>query len=175
MNEAFSTMDVYIKKRWDLIPNLVEIVKGYATHEKETLQKIVELRNTSYNQMSTSEKVDVNNQLSSGISKLMAFAENYPDLKANENFKELSEQLEKVEEDIANSRKYYNGSVKAFNNLVQMFPSNIIASMFGYTEQKIQNTLKSIEKLDMNQISFQDAFFKLRELNEILKKCNEYK
>ena len=137
VKEAFSTMDVYLKKRWDLIPNIVEVVKGYAKYEKETLAEIVELRNSAYNKMSDSEKVNANTKLSNELSKLMAIAENYPELKANENFRDLSNQLSKVEEDIANSRKYYNGAVRVYNNKVQMFPSNVIASIFGYKEQKM--------------------------------------
>ena len=137
VKEAFSTMDVYLKKRWDLIPNLVETVKGYAKHEKSTLKEIIELRNSTYDNMSANEKVDVNNKLSQGINKLMAIAEAYPDLKANENFKDLSQQLTKVEDDIANSRKYYNGAVRIFNDKVQMFPSNIVAGILGFKEQKM--------------------------------------
>ena len=117
VEEAFSTMDIYLKKRWDLIPDLVEVVKGIAKHEKNTLKEIT--------------------KLSQGINKLMAVAESYPELKANENFKDLSTQLVKVEDDIANARKYYNGTVRIFNNKVQMFPSNIIASIFGYKTRKM--------------------------------------
>ncbi len=135
VKEAFSTIDVYLKKRWDLIPNLVETTKGYAKHESETLKEIVELRNSSYDNMNVSDKVDVNNKLSQGITKLMAVAEAYPELKANENFKELSKQLADIEDDIANSRKYYNGAVKQFNNSVMTFPSNIVAGILGYKEQ----------------------------------------
>ena len=131
VKEAFSTMDVYLKKRWDLIPNIVETVKGYAKHEKDTLKEVVELRNSTYDKMSDEEKIKTNEQLSSGINKIMALAEAYPDLKANENFKDLSKQLTKVEDDIANSRKYYNGVVRN-NNKVEMFPSNIFAGLFGY-------------------------------------------
>ena len=137
VKEAFSTMNVYLKKRWDLIPNIVETVKGYAKHEKSTLKEIIELRNSTYDNMSANEKVDVNNKLSQGINKLMAIAEAYPDLKANENFKDLSQQLTKVEDDIANSRKYYNGAVRIFNDKVQMFPSNIVSGMLGFKEQKM--------------------------------------
>lgn len=132
VEEAFSTMDVYLKKRWDLIPNIVETVKGYAKHEKETLEEVINLRNSSYDKMNTNDKVDVNNKISQGITKLMAIAEAYPELKANENFKDLSNQLTKVEDDIANARKYYNGTVRNFNDKVQMFPSNIVAGMLGY-------------------------------------------
>ena len=132
VKEAFSTMDVYLKKRWDLIPNIVETVKGYAKHEKDTLKEVVELRNSTYDKMSDEEKIKTNEQLSSGINKIMALAEAYPDLKANENFKDLSKQLTKVEDDITNSRKYYNGVVRIYNNKVEMFPSNIFAGLLGY-------------------------------------------
>ena len=132
VKEAFSTMDVYLKKRWDLIPNIVETVKGYAKHEKTTLTEVVELRNSAYEKMSDQEKIKTNEQLSSGINKIMALAEAYPELKANENFKDLSNQLTKIEDDIANSRKYYNGVVRIYNNKVEMFPSNIFAGLFGY-------------------------------------------
>ena len=132
VKEAFATMDVYLKKRWDLIPNIVETVKGYAKHEKETLEEVVNLRNSSYDKMNDSTKVDVNNKLSQGLGRLMAIAESYPELKANENFKDLSNQLSKVEDDIANARKYYNGAVRVYNNKVEMFPSNIFAGLFGY-------------------------------------------
>ena len=137
VEEAFSTMDVYLKKRWDLIPNIVETVKGYAKHEKNTLEEVIKLRNSSYDKMLTNDKVEVNNKLSQGISKLMAIAEAYPDLKANENFKDLSNQLTKVEDDIANARKYYNGTVRNFNDKVQMFPSNIVAGILGYKTKKM--------------------------------------
>ena len=137
VEEAFSTMDVYLKKRWDLIPNIVETVKGYVKHEKETLEEIINLRNNSYDKMNVNDKVDINNQLSQGMNKLMAIAEAYPDLKASENFKDLSNQLSIVENDIANARKYYNGTVRMFNNKVQMFPSNIVATIFGYKTKKM--------------------------------------
>ena len=137
VKEAFATMDVYLKKRWDLIPNLVETVKGYAKHEKGTLEEVVKLRNGAYDKMSTDEKIENNAKLSAGITKIMALAESYPELKANQNFLTLSSDLSNVEADIANSRKYYNGAVKIFNNKVMMFPSNIVANILGYKEQKM--------------------------------------
>ena len=143
VKEAFSTMDVYLKKRWVLIPNIVETVKEYAKHENSTLKEIVELRNGTYDSMSYDEKVDVNNKLSQKINKLIAIAEAYPNLKANENFKDLSEQLSKIEDDIANSRKYYNGTVRIFNNKVQMFPSNVVARILGFKEQKMFEASKN--------------------------------
>ncbi len=142
VEEAFSTMDVYLKKRWDLIPNIVETVKGYAKHEKETLEEVINLRNNSYDKMNTNDKVKVNNKISQEITKLMAIAEAYPELKTNENFKDLSNQLTKVEDDIANARKYYNGTVRNFNDKVQMFPSNIVASILGY---KTKNMFEASE------------------------------
>lgn len=133
VKEAFSTMDVYLKKRWDLIPNLVESVKGYAKHEKNALEEITKLRNKTYDKMSNDEKIKANEQLTGNINKIMAIAESYPDLKASENFINLSKELSNVEDEIANSRKYYNAVVRIFNNKVQMFPSNLIAHMIGYT------------------------------------------
>ncbi|SHJ19869.1 LemA family protein [Parasporobacterium paucivorans] len=140
VKEAFATMDVYLKKRWDLIPNIVETVKGYAQHEKETLEGIVNLRNSSYDKMAQNEKIAADNQITGGLSRLMALAESYPDLKANQNFLDLNTQLTKVEEDIANSRKYYNAVVRNYNNAVQMFPGNIISSIFGFKEMAMYET-----------------------------------
>lgn len=140
VKEAFSTMDVYLKKRWDLIPNIVETVKGYAKHEKSTLESIVNLRSQACGGMSTEDKIKTNENLSKSINKIMVLAENYPDLKANSNFRDLSNQLSKIEEDIANSRKYYNAVVKNFNNKIQVFPNNIFANMFGYSEKSMFET-----------------------------------
>jgi len=152
VKEAFSTMDVYLKKRWDLIPNIVEVVKGYAKHEKDTLKEIVEIRNSAYDKMDDSTKVDTNNKVTQSLSRIMALAEAYPDLKANENFKELQTELSKVEEDIANARKYYNGSIRLYNNKVQMVPSNIVAGLFGFKTEKmfeIQVEEKENVKIEM--------------------------
>ena len=137
VREAFSTMDVYLKKRWDLIPNLVETVKGYAKHEKGTLEEVITLRNSMYDKLTDSEKLKLNSDLSNQISKIMALAESYPNLKASDNFKNLNNQLTIVEEDIANARKYYNGTVRLFNNKVEMFPSNLVAKILGYKIQKM--------------------------------------
>lgn len=145
VKEAFATMDVYLKKRWDLIPNIVEVVKGYAKHEKDTLKEVVELRNSVYDKMDDETKVDTNNKITQGLTKIMALAEAYPDLKADKNFRELQTELSKVEEDIANARKYYNGSIRLYNNKVQMIPSNIVAKLFGYKEEKMFE-IDSLEK-----------------------------
>lgn len=131
--EAFSGMDVYLKKRADLIPNLVEVVKGYMTHEEETLAKIIELRNAA---VSSDRKTspDAENALTEGISKLFALTENYPELKADTQFTSLQASLKSVEEDIAQARKYYNGAVRQFNTKVRSFPASIIASAKGFFE-----------------------------------------
>lgn len=149
VKEAFATMDVYLKKRWDLIPNLVNVVKGYAKHEQDTLKEVVELRNISYPSMSDDKKIEVNEQLSAGISKIIALCESYPDLKASENFRDLSAQLTSIENDIANSRKYYNGAVRIFNNKVQMFPNNILAGLFGFKAVKMFE-IDSVERSNVN-------------------------
>ena len=133
VKEAFSIMDIYLKKRWDLIPNLVEIVKGYVKYEKEIIEKVTSMRaKNSYDEMSVDKKLDINEELGKELIKVMAISEKYPDLKASQNFIQLSQNLTKVEDEIANSRKYYNGTVRIFNNRVQMFPSNIVAGLFGF-------------------------------------------
>lgn len=137
VKEAFSTMDVYLKKRWDLIPNLVEVVKAYAKHESTVIEDVTKLRSLEYNKMSLENKIDTNSKLEYGLSKIMAIAENYPDLKANQNFMNLSSELIKIEDDIANARKYYNAVVRKNNTKVEMFPSNIIAKVLGFKEAKM--------------------------------------
>lgn len=137
IEEAFSTMDVYMKKRWDLIPNLVNTVKGYAEHEKETLSKVTEMRSKSYESMTLNEKVEADRGLGSALGRLIATAESYPELKANENFVNLQNQLNQIENDIANSRKYYNGCVRQMNTKVESFPSNIIAGMFHFEKYQM--------------------------------------
>ena len=137
VEEGFSTMDVYLKKRWDLIPNLVEVVKGYVKHEKELLTEITKLRQESYETMSIEDKMNTNNELSSKLSRLFAIAESYPELKASKNFITLSEELTKVEEDIASARKYYNGTVRNLNEKVVTFPSGMIAKIFGFKKEKM--------------------------------------
>lgn len=137
VKEAFATMDVYLKKRWDLIPNLVETVKGYANHEQETFSEVTKLRNSNYESMSNEEKIITNEKMNTKIDRIMALKEAYPELKANENFKDLSEQLKKIEDDIANSRKYYNAVVRVYNNKVEMFPNSLIAKIFGYHSKKM--------------------------------------
>ena len=125
---------IFTWKRWDLIPNIVQVVKRYAKLEKDTLKEIVELRNSvkSYDKLSDEEKIRANEQMSGGLIRLMALAEVYPDLKANDNFLSLQKDLSSIEDEIAQSRKYYNAVVRNFNNKVEMIPSNIVAKMLGY-------------------------------------------
>lgn len=134
VKEAFSTMDVYLKKRWDLIPNLIEVVKEYAKHEKDIFNQVATLRTNIYQNMSINKKITINEQLRQELYKIIAISENYPDLKANQNFLELNKELIKIEDEIANSRKYYNGSVRIYNTKIQVFPNNIIASLFRFKE-----------------------------------------
>ena len=136
-DEAFSTMDVYLKKRWDLVPNLVSTVKAYAEHETDVFEKVANARAGNYESLKSEEKIDANLNLEKGLEQIKIVAEAYPELKANENFLQLSDSLTKVEEDIANSRKYYNATVRKYNDKVEMFPSLIIAKMFGYKTRKM--------------------------------------
>lgn len=135
VEEAFSTVDVYLKKRWDLIPNLVETVKGYASHESETLTKVVEARNRAMNATSAEDKIAAENMLSGTLKSLFALQEAYPDLKANQQFAMLQSQLTSIENDIAQHRKYYNATVKQFNNKIMFFPSNLIANAMKLTKK----------------------------------------
>lgn len=137
VKEAFSTMDIYLKKRWDLIPNLIEVVKGYSKYENETLTKITSLRSSSYDELTMDNKININEDLSRCLSNIFAVSENYPELKANELYTNLSNNLISIEDEIANSRKYYNGTVRNFNNKIQMFPNNILAKLFRFKEFKM--------------------------------------
>lgn len=135
VEESFSTMDVYLKKRYDLIPNLVETVKEYAKHESETLEKVVAARNMAQSASTMEDKMEGEKLLTGTLKTLFAVAESYPDLKANTNFLDLQDQLKSLENDIANARKYYNAVVKQFNNKCEMFPSNILAGIFHFTRK----------------------------------------
>ena len=147
VKEAFSTMDVYLKKRWDLIPNIVNTTKAYAKYESETLEGIVKERN-NYAKLSMSDKLNSNEEISNNLNKLFALAEDYPELKASENFLDLSKQLTAVEDEIAHSRKYYNASVREYNNRIQMIPSNIVAAIFGFkTKNMFEATAEEKENV----------------------------
>jgi len=137
VEEAFSTMDVYLVKRYDLIPNLVETVKGYAKHESGTFEAVIKARNMAQSSGSVEEKIANENVLAGTLGKLFALAEAYPDLKANTNFMDLQAQLKVLEEDVANARKYYNGAVRQYNTQIQVFPTNILANMFKFTKKPL--------------------------------------
>ena len=127
--EAFATIDVYLKKRYDLIPNLIETVKGYAKHESETLQNVIAARNNAASATTTAEKIEADAQLSNAIRSINIVAERYPDLKANANFLDLSAQLKSIESQLAEQRRFYNALVKKFNTNKELFPKSIIAAM----------------------------------------------
>lgn len=151
--EAFSTMDVYLKKRYDLIPNLVETVKGYAKHESETLEAVVKARNAAVGATSADDKIEKDAALTQALHSIHVVAEQYPDLKANANFTELMSQLQKVEEDIANARKYYNACVKKYNVRIQTFPGSLLASIFRF-ERKPLFELSSTTERENVQVRF---------------------
>ena len=136
VRNQFSQIDVQLKKRFDLIPNLVETVKGYATHESETLENVIKARNGYADAKTVDEKIEANDVLTKGISKLFALAEAYPDLKANQGFVNLQNQLQEIEEKIGYARQFYNDAVMKYNNKIQMFPSNIVAGLFGFKAEK---------------------------------------
>ncbi len=135
--EAFSTMDVYLKKRYDLVPNLVETVKGYARHESATLDNIVKARTMAMSAQSLEERAQGENMLTGTLKSLFALAENYPELKANENFLELQGQLNAIENDIMNARKYYNAIVREFNIAREAFPSVLVAGMMHLEKKQM--------------------------------------
>ncbi len=140
VDNAWSQIDVQLQRRFDLIPNFVETVKGYATHESDTLEKVTALRTSWANANTISEKAELDNQLSSALKTIMAVSENYPDLKANQNFSELSEELRNTENKISFSRQFYNDSATMYNEKLQLFPSNIIANIFNFKPRDLFKT-----------------------------------
>jgi LemA protein len=129
---SWSQIDVQLKRRYDLIPNLVETVKGYASHEKETLERVVQARNMAMNAHSVSEQAQAENMLSGTLKTLFAVAEAYPDLKANQNFMGLQEELKSTENRIGFARQHYNDVVSQYNTSLQTFPANVVGGMFGF-------------------------------------------
>jgi LemA protein len=134
VKNAWSQIDVQLERRADLIPNLVETVKGYAKHEKTVFENVTKARSNLMNAKTVKENADANNQLTGALKTLFAVAENYPELKANENFRELQAQLSETEDKIAYSRQFYNDTVLMYNNKCQMFPSNFVANQFHFEQ-----------------------------------------
>ncbi len=134
--EAWSQIDVQLKRRYDLIPNLIETVKGYAAHEKETLERVITARNQAIATSGIHNKAAAEDMLSGALRQLFALSEAYPNLKANENFSQLQEELASTENKIAFSRQHYNASAGVYNTARQTFPSNLVAGMFGFNAQE---------------------------------------
>ncbi|KFF06707.1 LemA family protein [Flavobacterium reichenbachii] len=153
VEEAFSGIDVILKKRFDLIPNLVETVKGYLNHEKETLSNVVNLRNQALNANNANEKLQLDKQLNNAVGTIFALAESYPDLKANTNFLSLQSDLSEVETEIERSKRYYNGTVRDYNIAIESFPGNLIAGFFGFPK-KYYLELKEEEQREVPKVQF---------------------
>ena len=137
VKNAWSQIDVQLQRRFDLIPNLVETVKGYATHEKGTLEAVIAARNQYIAAGTVQEKMEANNQLTAVLRQLFAVSETYPDLKANTNFLQLQEQLKEVEDKVAYARQFYNDTVTKYNQSIQLFPASIFAAFFHYGEETL--------------------------------------
>ncbi len=131
-NEAWSDIDVQLKRRYDLIPNLIETVKGYAAHEKETLQKVIEARNVAMQSGTVADKAKAENALSQTLRSIFALSESYPDLKANQNFLRLQDELSDTENKIQAARRFYNGNARDFNIKIEVFPNNFFAQMLNF-------------------------------------------
>lgn len=155
VDNAWSQIDVQLQRRFDLIPNFVETVKAYMNHESETFEKIVALRTSWANATTVSEKANLDGQLSNALKTIMAVSENYPELKANQNFSELSEELRNTENKISFSRQFYNDSVTIYNTKLAVFPSNLVASMFKFTPRDLfsveNEEVKKNVKIDFNK------------------------
>jgi LemA protein len=134
-DEAWSQIDVQLKRRYDLIPNLIETVKGYAAHERQTLEEVVQARNAAISATGVKQQAEAENMLTGALNKLFALSEAYPNLKANENFAQLQEELTSTENKIAFARQHYNDSVAVYNIATQTFPNNILAGLFGFQKR----------------------------------------
>ena len=155
VDSKYADISVQLERRADLIPNLVEVVKGYMQHEAGTLEKVTELRTAWAKASSVGEKAKIDNELSEAMKTIMAVSENYPDLKANTNFSDLSAQLSETENKISFSRQFYNDAVTMYNTSIEMFPSNIVAGMFHFTAKElfeVQNSeARQNVKIDFNK------------------------
>lgn len=135
VKNSWSQIEVQLQKRMNLIPNIVETVKGYATHEKETLDAVISARNRYTTAINVDEKMKINGELNGVLGRLMAISESYPDLKANVNFLDLQKQLKDIEDKIGFARQFYNDTVTAYNQAIKMIPGNIFAKIFGFKEE----------------------------------------
>ena len=153
VKNSFSQIDVHLKKRYDLIPNLVETVKGYASHEKEVFEEVTKARSRIDNADTVDQKVEAEGGLTKALNHLFAVAENYPDLKANTNFLELQGELSKLEEKIAFARQFYNDTVMMYNRKIAYFPSNIVANIFHFTEEPFFS-VESKEEREAPKVKF---------------------
>ena len=137
VKNGWGQIDVQLQRRFDLIPNLVDTVKGYMAHESSVLEKVTELRTSWANAKTVAEKMEISNQLSDTLKTIMAVSENYPDLKANQNFMSLQEELTNTENKISYARQFYNDTVTRYNTMLETFPSNLVASMFHFEAEKL--------------------------------------
>ncbi len=153
LEEAWSGIDVQLKRRANLIPNLVETVKAYAKHERSTLDELTQLRTGMDNSESVSTRSDEESKVSNALRKLLAVAENYPELKANANFLELHNNLDEIEEQIQLARRYYNGSVRNWNTMIESFPSNLIANVFHFVQAEYFE-LEAVEERAVPEVKF---------------------
>lgn len=150
-----SQVDIQLKRRYDLIPNLLETAKGYAGFEKSTLEAVTRARTNAINAKTTQEEITANNNLTNALSRFIAISESYPDLKSNKNFIALQEALSATENKIALSRQFYNDTIMKYNNAIQLFPANIVASIFGYKKYEyLQATTEEAESIRFNSDSF---------------------
>jgi LemA protein len=151
--DAWASIDVQLKRRYDLIPNLVETVKGYATHEKDLFEKIADARARALGATDVQDQLMAENQLTQSLKSLFALSESYPDLKANTSFRQLQDQLSKIEDDIQMSRRYYNAAVRENNNALETFPGNVIAGMFNFVPSayfEMEDTERSVPKVNFS-------------------------
>lgn len=137
VKNSWSQIDVQLQRRFDLIPNLIETVKGYMAHESDVLEKVTNLRSSWSNAKTVADKAGIDNALSETLKSIMAISENYPDLKANQNFIDLQNELSETEDKISYSRQFYNDTVTKYNTKLEMFPSNLVASMFHFKPETL--------------------------------------
>lgn len=155
VDEAWADIETQLKRRYDLIPNIVETVKGYAGHEKSTLENVIKARNSAMSAGTFADKAQAENMLSGTLKSLFALAENYPDLKANQNFLDLQQTLKDIEDHLQLSRRYYNATVRDFNTKVELFPNNIFAGIFNFKRRDFFQTDSEEERKNV-KVSFSD-------------------